>query len=166
MSSVTLATINPPPGGTFTLPSGTLYQGASLSVPSMTNPTVTPGVVTSGGSTTTSSQTVNILTSSLKPRLSTNNGVNSLRFQFSTTPTNLGTQVVQFALPGRTTAVSAVSDVYGNRPNARDAGANAINDAIVGGVVAASGTPTGFVQFTANSTSAAHFIDVSVDYIS
>lgn len=165
MSAITLGTINPDPTKGFTLPTSTFYNGVQLSLPTITNPTITPGTVTSGGATA-SSQTVSILTSSLKPRLSSNNGVNTLRFQLSTTPTTIGTQNIQFALPSRTTAVSAVSDVAGPRPNGKDAAGNVVNDIVVGGVVSSSGTPSAFVQFTANSTSSAHIIDVMVDYIS
>lgn len=164
MSTITLSAINAASGG-FSLPAGTTLNGTALVAPSMSNPTITTSSVTSGGSAA-SSQTVNILTNSLKPRLTVNNGINSLRFQLSTTPTNAGTQSIQFALPSRTTAVANISDISGFRCNARDALGNAINDVIVGGVVASSGTPSAFVQFTANSTTNVHFIDVAVDYIS
>lgn len=165
MSNITLGSITAPSAGGFNLPANTLYNGVPLtSASAVTNPTVSVGTITAGGATTTS-QTVTVLSGSLKPRLSTNGTVNTLRFQLSTTP-SASPQNIQFALPGRTTAVSAVTDVAGPRPNARDANGNAVNDVIVGGVVAASGTPSGFVQFTANNTTAAHYIDVTIDYIS
>ena len=167
MSAITLGAINAPSGGTFTLPSNTLLNGAALTSATMTNPTVTVGTVSSGGTTTTS-QTVNILSSSTKPRLSSNAGTNIMKFQLSTTPTSAGTQIIQFALPSRTTAIAAISDVAGPRPNGKDAASNPINDIIIGGVVGSSGSPStsGFVQFTANSTTSLHTIDLQLEYIS